>query len=112
MKNDTKRDNTPYITNIPDGYEIDQEKTKIVLKELPKKDLESFKGFYTNIYSDIRTISQSVSHHDKSLLPTRALAEGLLEMIQLKTLMHVSQEVAELFVKNFKDKILLAKDWV
>lgn len=82
---------------IPDGYEIDKEKStfenivfKKVENELPKNwcDLKFIKGFFVNGESEIKEINET---HDKILaiegnrnvFPTRKEAEACLALAQL-----------------------------
>ena len=79
---------------VPQGYEIDKEKStfeKIVFKEvereLPKKweDLEGVSGFYVNTQSDIKFYydSEIKGSTSKNLFPTKAEAEACLALAQL-----------------------------
>lgn len=79
-------------TQIPEGWEIDREKSTfecIVLKEKEPRELkwEEFgkvEGFYVNTYSKIRLLSKGESNDEnKNTWPTKPEAEAALALSEL-----------------------------
>ena len=79
---------------VPDGYEIDKEKStfeKIVFKkvenELPKswEDLGEIKGWYVDSFSDLVRYDEGNSddNDNKNIFPTKEEAEACLALAQL-----------------------------
>lgn len=89
---------------IPEGYEIDKEKStysliifKKLIKTKPKswKDMESIHGCYITVNSEISTEFNNFSTNDncnKNIFPTRAEAEACLALSQLCQLRDVYNE--------------------
>ena len=78
--------------DIPEGYEIDEEKStfknivfKPVAQRLPKKweDLESLNGYYIDDFSEIVATEGVIHQCSKNTLPTEKLAEAMLALCQL-----------------------------
>lgn len=83
---------------IPEGYEIDKEKStfeKIVfkakVKELPKswKELEIVNGFYTNSNSNVVEADCSAIDSSRNIWPTKEYAEASVALAQLLQLIRV-----------------------
>ena len=78
---------------VPQGYEIDKEKStfekivfKIVEKELPKswEDLKIISGFYVNGYSKVETFGiHDVKEENKNIFPSEEEAKACLALAQL-----------------------------
>ncbi len=79
---------------VPEGYEIDKEKStfenivfKKVENELPKswEDLETINGFYVNSASNIDKVKDEAYavEDNKNVFPTRKEAEACLALAQL-----------------------------
>lgn len=78
---------------VPQGYEIDKEKStfekivfKKVEKELPKKweDLKEIKGFYVDNYSEVTVFEYYFNaEENKNVFPTEEEAEACIALSQL-----------------------------
>lgn len=78
---------------VPEGYEIDKEKStfekivfKKVEKELPKswEDLGAIRGFYVNAHSELRDFEcYTGKDSNKNTFPTKEEAEACLALAQL-----------------------------
>nr|DAW61584.1 MAG TPA: hypothetical protein [Caudoviricetes sp.] len=79
---------------VPEGYEIDKEKStfeKIVFKKvenkLPKswEELGEIKGWYVDSFSDLMPWGEGISNKedDKNIFPTKEEAEACLALAQL-----------------------------
>ena len=80
-------------TQIPEGYEIDTDKSTfalIVLKKIENKlpmsweELEEVEGYYLNSWSSVTKTSKRCAKSDfKNIFPTKELAEASLALSQL-----------------------------
>lgn len=79
-------------TQIPEGYEIDKDKSTfelIVLKKIQKalpmswEELETVSGYYIDTDSDIHLNKRPTSIDNRNIFPTKELAEAALALAQL-----------------------------
>lgn len=78
--------------NIPEGMEIDKEKSsfeEIVFKskekQLPKtwEELKEVKGYYVDMYSIVKPADAFAEDNNRNVFPTKELAEAALALAQL-----------------------------
>jgi hypothetical protein len=83
---------------IPQGYEIDKEKStfenivfKEAKKELPKswEELDIVKGYNTTTYGDINSTTININYNIKNIFATKEQAEASIAMAQLSQLIKV-----------------------
>jgi len=83
---------------IPEGYEIDKEKStfenivfKLVKKELPKSwaELEGIRGYYVDVNSSILVTSGATKFRNRNLFATKEQAEASIALAQLSQLLAV-----------------------
>lgn len=80
-----------FTVQVPDGYEIDKEKStfeQIVFKavdKLPRKweDLKTVKGYFISHLSNINATTVTADYNNRNVFPTREYAEAALALAQL-----------------------------
>ena len=107
------------IIEIPDGFEIDETKTKIVfteiLKKLPRafKELERISGFYVDNTSSVdRQNDDYAIIANKNIFPTQIEAEACLALSQLCQLRNAWNDG---WVANYSDgseQKFTIKNWI